>query len=70
MFRFTVKEGAVEFSGVVRDERQRQALRVAAENVPGVKAVADHLVRVEPVIGMFAEEKGNSTAPVDVPSSG
>jgi CBS domain-containing protein len=59
MFRFTVKEGAVEFSGVVRDERQRQALRVAAENVPGVKAIADRLLRVEPVIGMFAEENKN-----------
>jgi CBS domain-containing protein len=56
MFRFEVKDGAVEFSGVVRDERQRKALRVAAENIPGVKAVEDRRLRFEPVIGLFAIE--------------
>jgi CBS domain-containing protein len=55
MIQFTVRDGAVEFFGVVRDERQRNALRVAAENIPGVKKVADQSLRVEPVIGMFAE---------------
>ncbi len=56
MVRFTVEDGAVAFSGVVRDERQRQALRVAAESIPGVKAVTDSEVRIEPVIGLFAME--------------
>jgi CBS domain-containing protein len=54
MIRFTVRDGAVEFSGVVRDERQRQALRVVAENISGVRQIADHLVRIEPVVSMFA----------------
>lgn len=55
MIQFAVRDGAVEFFGVVRDERQREALRVAAENVPGVRSVADQSLRIEPVIGMFAE---------------
>ena len=34
------------------DDRQRAALKVAAENIPGVKAVKDHMVWVEPTSGM------------------
>ena len=41
--------------GVILDEKEREALRVAAENVPGVKAVEDHLVWVEPVSGTVIE---------------
>jgi hypothetical protein len=37
---------------MIFDERERIALRVAAENVAGVKAVRDHLTWVEPVSGM------------------
>jgi CBS domain-containing protein len=51
----TVRNGVVALSGVITDERQRQALRVAAENIPGVKEVEDNVVWVEPVSGMFAE---------------
>jgi CBS domain-containing protein len=47
-----VKNGIAELWGVVTDERERQALVVAAENVPGVKKVHDHLVWVEPMSGM------------------
>jgi osmotically-inducible protein OsmY len=54
MISFTVQDGVVEFAGVVRDDRQRQALRVAAEGIPGVKSVGDHALRLEPVIGLFA----------------
>jgi osmotically-inducible protein OsmY len=32
--------------GAILDERVREALRVAAENVPGVKQVKDHLIWV------------------------
>jgi len=35
----------------VLDEKEREALRVAAENLPGVKAVEDHLVWVKPASG-------------------
>jgi CBS domain-containing protein len=47
-----VQNGNVELSGIIIDERERQALKVTAENVPGVKAVHDHLTWVEPMSGM------------------
>jgi CBS domain-containing protein len=50
-----VNNGVVELWGVIVDERQRDALKVAAENIPGVKAVKDHLVWVEPTTGMIIE---------------
>lgn len=50
----SVKDGVVTISGTVTDDRQREALRVAAENVPGVKQVVDDLVWVEPISGMVA----------------
>jgi CBS domain-containing protein len=42
-----VKDGIVELWGTITDERQRQAVMVAAENVPGAKAVRDHLVWID-----------------------
>ncbi len=41
---FTVTDGRVHLYGSVRDARERTALRVAAETVPGVASVTDHLV--------------------------
>jgi CBS domain-containing protein len=46
------KDGIVTLTGVIFEERDRDALRVAAERVPGVKGVRDELVWVEPVSGM------------------
>jgi CBS domain-containing protein len=48
-----VRGGVVELWGVITDERERQAFMVVAENVPGVKAVRDHLAWVEPTSGMI-----------------
>jgi CBS domain-containing protein len=50
-----VHDGVVELWGVIIDERQREALKVAAENIPGVKAVKDHLVWIEPTSGLTIE---------------
>ena len=47
----TVKDGVVHLNGVILEENEREALRVMAENTPGVKAVEDHLVWIEPVSG-------------------
>jgi osmotically-inducible protein OsmY len=47
-----VRNGVVHLSGRLVDERQRGAIRVAAENIPGVKAVEDHLVWIDPVSGI------------------
>jgi CBS domain-containing protein len=44
-----VKDGLAELRGIISDDRQRQALIVATENVPGVKQVLDHLDWVEPM---------------------
>ena len=38
-----VSEGVVHLWGVIDSDEQRQALRVAAENIPGVTGVEDHL---------------------------
>ncbi len=47
----SVKDGVVDLNGVILDEKEREALRVVAENAPGVKAVEDHLVWIEPMSG-------------------
>ena len=55
-----VRNGVVQLWGTIFDERQREALRVAAENISGVKATEDHLVWIEPTSGMviLPEEEG------------
>lgn len=47
-----VQDGVVRLSGLAFDERESEALRVLAENVPGVKSVEADLVVIEPVSGM------------------
>lgn len=47
-----VKDGVVHLWGTLTEERQRQGIRVVAENTPGVKRVEDHLVWIEPISGM------------------
>jgi predicted transcriptional regulator len=58
-----VHDGVVELWGMIIDERQREALKVAAENIPGVKAVKDHLVWIEPTSGMTIEPPDEAPAP-------
>ena len=48
-----VRNGNVHLSGVITNERSRQAAIVAAENVSGVRKVHDHLCWVEPRSGMY-----------------
>jgi CBS domain-containing protein len=57
MVNVVVRDGVVELWGVVIDERQREALKIAAENIPGVRAVKDHMVWVEPTSGMVIEPR-------------
>jgi CBS domain-containing protein len=54
-----VEAGIAELHGTVTDERERTALRVLAENTPGVTAVVDHLVWVEPVSGLVIPAVGS-----------
>ncbi len=57
-----VRNGVAELWGMITDERQRQAFVVAAENVPGVKSVRDHLVWVEPMSGMVLLQSDEDAA--------
>jgi len=48
-----VRDGIVHLSGVITEERARQASVVAAESVTGVKNVHDHLCWVDTMSGMY-----------------
>lgn len=50
-----VRDGVVDLSGVITDDRQRNAVVVAARNVPGVKAVHDHMCWVDTMSGFYVE---------------
>lgn len=52
-------DGTIELWGSILDERQREAIRVAVENVPGVSAIIDHLVWVEPFSGTVMGAPGD-----------
>jgi hypothetical protein len=65
----TVENGVVDLNGVILDEKERGALRVAAENVPGVRAVEDHLVWVEPVSGTVIDPPREAPA-TEEPAAG
>ena len=47
-----VSNGVVELWGTITDEREREALIVAAQNIAGVKDVRDHLIWVEAMSGV------------------
>jgi len=47
----TVADEVVDLWGSITNDDERHAIRVIAENTPGVKAVNDHLVYIEPYTG-------------------
>jgi len=51
-----VRDGVVDLTGFIHDERQRRALRVLAGNVDGVKRVRDALTRANPLTGSVIDE--------------
>ncbi len=48
-----VHDGIVHLSGIITDERSRQAAIVCAENIAGVQRVRDHLCWVDPMSGLY-----------------
>jgi len=52
MVNVIVRGGIAELWGTILNEKERAAIRVVAENVPGIVGVQDHLVWVEPISGM------------------
>jgi osmotically-inducible protein OsmY len=55
LINVVVRGGVVELWGTIVDERQREALKVVAENIPGVTEVKDHLAWVELNSGVVIE---------------
>jgi CBS domain-containing protein len=50
-----VRDGIVHLSGVITEERSREAAIVAAENISGVTRVHDHLCWVDTMSGMYLD---------------
>jgi len=50
--RIAVHDHVVDLEGVIFSNAERDAVRVIAENAPGVKEVHDHLMYVDPGSGM------------------
>jgi CBS domain-containing protein len=48
----SVKDGVVELWGTILEGAQGEAIKVCAENIPGVKKVVSHLTWIEPMSGM------------------
>src|SRR5262249_61662098 len=63
LINVVVRNGVVPVSGTLLDERHRGAIRVAAERIPGVNAIEDHLVWVDPVSGMVIPAFEEVTTP-------
>lgn len=59
----SVADGVVDLHGSITDDRERTALQVLAENTPGVKAVHDHLVWIEPLSGFVIPADTEPTDP-------
>ena len=51
----TVAKGVADGWGTITNEEERHAIRVVVENTPGVTAVHDHLVYIEPYTGTVIE---------------
>ena len=48
-----VRDGIVHLSGIITDDRSRQAAIVGAEAISGVKKVHDHLCWIDPMSGLY-----------------
>lgn len=57
-----VREGIADLSGVITDDRQRDAAVVAARNVAGVKTVHDHLCWVDTMSGTCIDPRQDGLA--------
>ncbi len=70
MIDVVARNGVVELWGTVFDARERDAARVAAETVPGVKTVRSHLTWIEPMSGMVFSDPNDEAAASAPPRSG
>ncbi|MDN0081816.1 CBS domain-containing protein [Crenobacter sp. SG2305] len=63
MLDLRVTDGIVELHGTITDERQRTALRVAAENIRGVRQIRDYLLWADPFSGIVADMPDDDIKP-------
>ena len=59
---FRVAHGHVEIFGTIFKQRDRQAIRIVAANVPGVVSLQDHLVFVEQETGLSTPQSSSRVA--------
>jgi CBS domain-containing protein len=52
LLNVTVHDGVVDLWGLTRSDAEKQALRIAAETMPGVRAVNDNLIKHSSQAGM------------------
>lgn len=50
-----VQHGVIDLVGLVTDQREREGIRVIAENTPGAQGVIDHLLWIESMSGIPME---------------
>jgi predicted transcriptional regulator len=62
MIDVTVRNGVLESWGTALSADERDAARVAAENVSGVKAVKSHIAWIEPMSGVAFPDPENKEA--------
>ena len=65
-----VANGVVELCGVITDQREREALRVLAENTPGVSNVRDSLLWIDPRVGIVLDVPGPTVRQSAAPPHG
>ena len=57
--KVVVTDANVTLNGTIFDERERDAIRVCAENVPGVKTVVDNMIWIDPESGTYLGPPGS-----------
>ncbi len=64
LVRASCNAGIVTLEGTIFDERERTAIRVAVENIGGVREIRDQMVTIEPISGaVIANPADPSLAP-------
>jgi CBS domain-containing protein len=53
----SVEKGRVKLSGTIFDGRQREAVHVAAQSIPGVKGIEDEIIWIEPMSGTVIDSR-------------
>ena len=61
-----VSEGVVHLWNIVGSDEERRALRIAAENIPGVRVVEDHTISGHPGAALSCDLRHRRSDPMPV----